>query len=255
MRSVPGIGERQKPGLFTPVEGRRAFEEVTKQVVELIRSGRLSVGDALPPERMLAERMDVSRATIRFAVASLVEDGVLEVLPGRAGGIVVTSSWVPREDPRETRARLRPESIAALLEARREIEPRVAVIAGQRATRADIKAMAKAVELQERHLNDRQRNSESQTRFHRAMWRAASNPVLEQVMTSILDRLDLAIDMLDRSGSERDHALELHQITLAAIESGDEATILKAMDRHLGYLEVTFREAMDDWLTLRSGEQ
>jgi GntR family transcriptional regulator, transcriptional repressor for pyruvate dehydrogenase complex len=251
MRSVTSIRERTEPGLFRPIDGRRAFEDVTKQVVELIRSGRLSEGDALPPERTLAERMEVSRATLRFAVASLVEDGVLEVMPGRAGGIVVKSSWVPREDPRETRARLRPETIAALLEARREIEPRLAVLAGQRATRADINAMAKAVELHERYLNDRQRNSEAQTRFHRAMWRAASNPVLEEVMRSILDRLELAIDMLDRAGGEREHALELHQITLAAVESGDERAILKAMDRHLGYLEVTFRQAMDEWLTLR----
>jgi DNA-binding FadR family transcriptional regulator len=54
---------------------------------------------------------------------------------------------VPREVPRETRTRLNPERIAALLEARREVEPRVAVLAGQRATRADLRAMAEAVEL------------------------------------------------------------------------------------------------------------
>ena len=251
MRDVSGIGERQEPDLFRPIAGRRAFEEVTKQVVELIRSGRLTVGDALPPERVLAERLEVSRATLRFAVASLVEDGVLEVLPGRAGGIVVMSSWLPREDPGETRARLRPESILALLEARREIEPRVAVLAGRRATRADINALTEAVELHQRHLHDRQRNREAQARFHRALWRAAANPVLEETMTSILDRLELAMDMLDRAEGEADHALELHMITLTAVKRDDEAAILRAMDRHLAYLEVTFRQAMDDWLTLR----
>jgi DNA-binding FadR family transcriptional regulator len=245
------VGERQQPDLFRPIEGRRAFEEVTKQLVELIRSGRLSVGDALPPERILAERLEVSRATLRFAVAGLVEDGVLEVLPGRAGGIVVRSSWVPREDPRATHARLRPEGILALLEARREIEPRIAVLAARRATRADLEAITTAIELHERNLDDRRRRAEAQTRFHRALWRAAANPVLESAMTSILDQLELAIDMLDRADGERDHALALHRLTLAAVSGGDEQDVLKAMDRHLSYLEVTFREAMDDWLTLR----
>ncbi len=49
-----------------------------RQVLEdAIRSGKLDQGEALPPERDLAELANVSRVTVRKAVEDLVRDGLL----------------------------------------------------------------------------------------------------------------------------------------------------------------------------------
>lgn len=46
-------------------------------------SHELSVGDAIPSERLLCERFGVSRMTVRQAVDALVVDGVLERIQGK----------------------------------------------------------------------------------------------------------------------------------------------------------------------------
>ena len=46
-------------------------------------------GSALPPERDLAERMGVSRATLREAIAALRTAGMVQTTRGRGGGTVV----------------------------------------------------------------------------------------------------------------------------------------------------------------------
>lgn len=55
------------------------------------RADELPEGSALPSERVLMQRFEVSRGTVRKAVEGLIEDGVLSRSPGR-GTFVGTSS-------------------------------------------------------------------------------------------------------------------------------------------------------------------
>ena len=58
-------------------------------------SGSTRAAATLPPERELAERMGVSRATLREAIAALRAAGFVSTTRGRGGGTVV--SYRPRE--------------------------------------------------------------------------------------------------------------------------------------------------------------
>jgi GntR family transcriptional regulator len=62
---------------FRPGRGPR-YEQLYRHLADAISTGDLTVASQLPPERELAEIADVSRVTVRKAVAQLVEDGVLE---------------------------------------------------------------------------------------------------------------------------------------------------------------------------------
>ena len=55
--------------VLRPVRGHHAFESCVEQLATAIRLGVFPLGAALPPERELAERMGVSRATLREAIA------------------------------------------------------------------------------------------------------------------------------------------------------------------------------------------
>jgi GntR family transcriptional regulator len=62
-----------------------------------IRSGTPAPGERLGAERELAERLGVSRSTIRAALADLERSGVIRRTRGRAGGIFVAERKVDRD--------------------------------------------------------------------------------------------------------------------------------------------------------------
>src|SRR5689334_6887901 len=76
--------------VLRPVRGHHAFEACVEQLATAIRLGAYPRGSVLPPERELAERMGVSRATLREAMAALRQAGLVETTRGRGGGTVVT---------------------------------------------------------------------------------------------------------------------------------------------------------------------
>lgn len=54
------------------------YEQLYRHISTAIAAGEIAVETQLPPERELAELAQVSRVTVRKAVAQLVDDGVLE---------------------------------------------------------------------------------------------------------------------------------------------------------------------------------
>jgi GntR family transcriptional regulator, transcriptional repressor for pyruvate dehydrogenase complex len=234
--------QRVSPNLFVPVSTRAAFEDVARQVVELIEKGQLREGDMLPGERVLAAKMEVSRPTIRLAVSNLVKDGVLTVTPGPGGGILVQSRWLPQEDS-SSNVELEAEEIFELLGARRVIEPRVALLAATRGSSAHYQAMRDALELQEEHLDDRFKAFQAELHFHRLLWQAASNHQLERTLVHLFRLMSTALDTALRTPADKSDAVVLNRELLDAVERGHLQAVEVAMDRHLSYLERTVEES------------
>jgi DNA-binding FadR family transcriptional regulator len=108
---------------FRPLQ---RYEQVAEQLAGDIRSGLLAPGARLPSERDLARQLEVSRASVREAIASLQVQGVVETRPG-AGTFVVAAPAVA--------ASAHDASPSAVLEARAQLEPAVARLAAARAQR------------------------------------------------------------------------------------------------------------------------
>ncbi|MFE9207471.1 GntR family transcriptional regulator [Micromonospora sp. NPDC007230] len=64
---------------------RRIADDLRQKIV----NGALRVGDRLPTEPQLQEQYTASRNTVRDATAVLVNEGLIERVPGRSGGMVV----------------------------------------------------------------------------------------------------------------------------------------------------------------------
>src|SRR5690606_38196530 len=69
------------------VEPTRAYQRVYAQLKEQIQQGEFPVGSRLPPERLLATRLGVSRNTLRQALRLLREEGLVE--PAQGSGVYV----------------------------------------------------------------------------------------------------------------------------------------------------------------------
>ena len=81
--------------VLRPVRGHHAFESCVEQLATAIRLGVYPTGYVLPPEREMAERMGVSRATVREAIAALREARMVRTTRGRGGGTVVAYEPAP----------------------------------------------------------------------------------------------------------------------------------------------------------------
>ncbi len=221
-----------------PVRARSVVEDVTVQLLELIRSGVLVAGDRLPSERDLAEQLQVARASVRSAVSALEDAGVLEIGTGRRGTTVL-SDWVPET----TGVRPAPDAdrFRALLEARRALEPTLAQLAAARADHAGLRQLADATE-QQRQAADRPRAVQAEGRFHRLMWRLAGNPPLERAMREIYLELEAVLDMAMRTDDDTARSLAVHERTLDALVSADADAVDAAMDEHLGLMEGIYAE-------------
>ena len=75
--------------LFRPVRAGNAFEETVERLLQAIRLGVVGAGERLPSERELAERLGVSRVTLREAIRALSDAGYVESRRGRYGGTFV----------------------------------------------------------------------------------------------------------------------------------------------------------------------
>jgi DNA-binding FadR family transcriptional regulator len=75
--------------LLKPIRGGNTYEETVERILQTIRLGLIHPGEQLPPERELATMLEISRDTVREAIASLVQAGYLAIRRGRYGGTFV----------------------------------------------------------------------------------------------------------------------------------------------------------------------
>ncbi|MFL5160782.1 MAG: GntR family transcriptional regulator [Microvirga sp.] len=194
-------------------------ERVHAELRELLMSGELAPGQKMSL-RSVAETLGVSIMPVREAVARLVSDQSLEVLPNRAVRVPLMSRVRFRE---LTAVRLAIEGFAAEEAARNRSD-------------ADIVAMRRF----EQAFLDQDRSSDPQAdqavrankEFHFAVYRATGLPTLVGIVEGLWLKIgpvlnfDLKIspDRLRTGG-----AAEQHRRLLAAVEAGDGATARKAL--------------------------
>ena len=227
---------------FEPVSTRRTFEEALQQIADKIRAGDLHTGDRLPSERDLAMQMQISRPTVREAVKTLVDAGVLEVKRGQTGGIFIRSELVPR-DLLRAGWQVRVGEVAGVLEARRLLEPRVAQLAAVHAGAEDFAAMQKTIDRQAEiagkpdFLKNEDLFLQLDLAFHLAMAKSTGNSTVVSLMRSLFRRLELARDMAMHAPTVPEWTIDIHERTLEAIRSADFRQIDEVMDEHLAQLE------------------
>ncbi|WP_031080049.1 FadR/GntR family transcriptional regulator [Streptomyces sp. NRRL S-118] len=86
--SGTGPEDRLAP-VLRPVRAGNGFEEALEQILQVVRLGLVPGGERLPAERELAERMRISRVTLREVLKVLQEQGLVESRRGRYGGTFV----------------------------------------------------------------------------------------------------------------------------------------------------------------------
>ena len=127
--------------MFQKIAHDRSADAVVRQIERLILDGVLRPGDRLPPERELAQSVDVSRPILRAALKELEARGLVRARHGE-GTYVADVIGTVFERPMVELVRRHQRAIFDYLEFRRDIEGTAAAYAAERATAADLEVRA-----------------------------------------------------------------------------------------------------------------
>ncbi len=173
---------------YRPVCRRRLTDEVVDQIQDLIIKSELRVGDPLPPERNLAQRLQVSRNVLRHAVGMLSQKGLVEVRPG-SGTYVTHPSGSFIGESLHFLLQFNSSLLLDLLEARLLIETETAALAAQYAAPENLQAMKIALDSMDQYCADPDRYVEADLAFHTELAHAGGNQVLFLLLMSVRSAL------------------------------------------------------------------
>jgi GntR family transcriptional regulator, transcriptional repressor for pyruvate dehydrogenase complex len=219
-----------------PIKSTRIYEEIVRQVKQLIAEGRLKTGDRLPPERELAEKFVVSRTSVREALRALESLGFIEIRPGE-GTFVRAISVDALVGPLALMMTSQREAIGELFEARRVLEPAIAALAASRATPDEVQEMERILESQAREVTAGRTGLAEDAAFHTAIGAAAHNHAITRIVHAIMDLLTQSREESLNTPGRPTRSHQDHRRILQAIAKRNPTAARQAMLDHLVAVE------------------
>jgi len=221
---------------FTAVRRTRLFEDVARQVQQLIVDGTLKPGDLLPPERQLAERFGVSRNSVRDAIRVLELAGLVVARQGE-GNVVADVSASMLVAPIALLLTRKRKLVAELLDVRKMLEPALAARAAVHASSEQIARMDEILGRQREKALRGEPTVEEDSEFHYVIALAARNTVVLKLLDVLMDLLrETRVRSLQTPG-RLERSLAGHRRVLDAIQRHDPEAAERAVRQHLEEIE------------------
>ena len=214
-RANAGAGaERERTGMLK-VNRVSTVDAAIEEIRGQIRDGQWALGDRLPSEAELTKTLGISRASLREATRALVHAGLLAVRQGDGTYVVAVDEAAVALNRRITNSKT-----AEIIEVRRGLDAAAVPLAAVRRTKADLKAIRKA--LDDRNAGADRGDSdafvEADLQFHLAVARAAHNELLNDLYES------LNIVFRKSLGHAMGQGTDDHEALYRAIETRDSAS-------------------------------
>jgi DNA-binding FadR family transcriptional regulator len=208
--------------------------KVIRGVRGMIRAEGLRIGDPLPSEAAIGERLGASRAVVREAYRSMAALKLIDVGNGRRARVsavdhevlaLVIDHGVQTDQV----------TVQQILDVRRTIEMRTVSLAALRRTdreAREIKALAAAMRAD---FHESQKVMEHDIAFHEAIAHASRNPMFWMIVSSfhVVTRQTWRVGWLAReTDAERYDNIACHEAIAAAIGEGNRAAAETQMAAH-----------------------
>ena len=222
--------------MFKVVAGRKLYEQLVEQIKSMIAQGVYQKGSLLPSEKELMESTGVSRITVREALRSLSQAGVIETRRGKGSYVLVDGSELGKgvEGFSEYRKRFREAGRARLI-----IEPEAVRLVALTASEEAIAEIGRCL----RHPQD---TLEETGEFHKAIIRALKNPFLTEFLDRLLEaQMDAPVGALvppNRQKGVQQKLERQHENIYRAIKSHNGECACCYMREHTLYLQRQYEE-------------
>ncbi|WP_170328347.1 FCD domain-containing protein [Ruegeria arenilitoris] len=240
---------------FQKIQPEKLSIAVVKQIEMLILRGILRPGERLPAERELADRLGVSRPSLREAISNLQDQGLLTAKAG--SGIYVAEVLGSAFSPALVRLfGSHEEAVFDYLSFRKDLEGLAAERAARLGSDSDLKVVQaifnKMQAAHERNASEDEAQLDAQ--FHMAIIEASHNVVMLHMMRSMYELLQQGVfynrQIMFQQQTTRGAILDQHRAINTALQARDPEGARDAIHRHLSFVQ----RCMEDHLKAQRNE-
>ncbi|MFJ4692529.1 FadR/GntR family transcriptional regulator [Streptomyces sp. NPDC088766] len=224
-----GPADRLTP-VLRPVRAGNGFEEALQQILQVVRLGLVPGGERLPAERDLAERLGISRVTLREVLRVLQDQGLVESRRGRYGGTFV----LPRTDAvgeDELRRRITEADMEDVLRFREVLEVGAAGLCAAHGLTAEQAGRLRAAlaRTEDAPLADYRRRD---TMLHLTLAGLCGSPSLAAQYAAVRATLNDLLDCIPLLVRNLEHSQRQHTALVGAVLEGDADGAREIMREH-----------------------
>jgi GntR family transcriptional repressor for pyruvate dehydrogenase complex len=230
--------------MFEAVEKDLLPTKIVNSLLALIKQKRLLPGNKLPPERELAQIMNVSRPSLRAALQTLATMNVIDIHPG-------SGAYVSELDPERLVQHLDfifaldDSSVLQLFDVRRTLELRTAALAARAITAEEITELEADLVAWDRASNDDAREA-ADREFHQHIAAASRNPLLYRFVSIVTQLGKESRCRSYRLPRAIDNTRQEHRAIIDALRAQDVDRAEQAMLSHLQEAEKFLRQMVTE---------
>jgi DNA-binding FadR family transcriptional regulator len=224
------MGADRLTPVLRPVRAGNGFEEALEQILQVVRLGLVPGGERLPAERELAERLGISRVTLREVLKVLQDQGLVEARRGRYGGTFV----LPRPDAGgedELRRRIAEVDVEDVLRFREVLEVGAAgLCAAHGLTGAGAVRLREA--LDRTHEAPLAHYRRADTLLHLTLAELCGSPSLTAQYAAVRATVNDLLDCIPLLVRNLEHSQRQHTALVEAVLDGDADGAREMMREH-----------------------
>lgn len=213
--------------------------KIAKQLTELIEIQNLGPGDKLPPERQLADLLEVSRPSLREALHILQAQGLVQIRHGQ--GTFVQEPLVAQELRASMMATA--HDLNELFDAREVLEVPASNWAAVKATKEDIRILRTTLNqidtICAKEPIDYDQLQMLDAKFHLTIVGIVGNRFINQTLHVLQDVMKMSMDTTLRLPGRKEISRKEHNEILDAIENGDGVLAAKITHQHISGARAT----------------
>jgi DNA-binding FadR family transcriptional regulator len=232
MREEPGGGDRLAP-VLRPVRAGNGFEEALEQILQVVRLGLVPVGGRLPAERELAERLGISRVTLREVLKVLQDQGLVESRRGRYGGTFVLPRTAGPAGQDALRRRVAGTDVEDVLLFREVLEVGAAGLCAAHGLDSEGAARLRGA-LDRTHDAPLAEYQRRDTLLHLTLAELCGSPTLAAQYAAVRATLNDLLDCIPLLVRNLEHSQRQHTALVEAVLDGDVDGARETMREHCG---------------------
>lgn len=226
------------------IRAEKAYEKVVDYIKQEIWQGSLKRGDALPPERDLAQLLGVSRNSVREALRTMSLMGFISSVQG-AGNFVSCNLENNLSESIRMMMLLGETNYLQISQLRRGMESEMVLLAAARITpkqAARLRELARQMKREE----SAEKASHLDQQYHNLICEACGNKLIQAIYGAMVSTVDEFIGTMYvrimADPAKRDRLLDAHEEIAAALQQREAPAAEQAMRRHFEVVDEAIRQ-------------